>query len=70
MDVGAKESKQKDWKLPDKKAPPRRLASYVEELTDLADNIVLLGGQTVVLVQKTTILPNGTSPLTETGCMV
>ena len=43
------------------------LASSVEEITDLADNIVPLGGQTIVLVEKTTISSNATSPLTKTG---
>ena len=39
------------------------LASSVEEITDLAGNIVPLGGQTVVLMEKTTILQNAASPL-------
>ena len=46
------------------------LASSVEEITNLANNIVPLGGQTVVLVEKTTISSNATSPLRETGRMV
>ena len=41
-DVGAKESKQKGQKLPEKKVPAQR--TFVEEITNLASNIVRLGG--------------------------
>ena len=41
-DVGAKESKQKGWKLPKRRRQHVILASSVEEITTLAGNIVLL----------------------------
>ena len=69
-DVGAKESKQKGWKLPKRRRQHVVLASSVEEITNLAGNIVPLKRQTVGLVEKTTISLNAASPLTETGRMV
>ena len=69
-DVGAKESNQKGWKLPKRRRQHVVLASSVEEIANLACNIVPLGRQTVGLVEKTTISLNAASPLTETGRMV
>ena len=46
------------------------IASSVEEITDLGNNIVPLWGQTAVLVEKKIISPNAASPLTNTGWMV
>ena len=45
MDVGTKESKQKGWKLPKRRRQHVVLASSVEEITNLAGNIVRLRGK-------------------------